>query len=147
MVDAIGLPTIFFTHSAADLQWPELARLISPDDNSSSSRTRAVIENPAIADCSSMLFMLVCWGLLTTGCVLSGNIVAVLTFMASPGCLMLQTWRSCYHATHQGGSYQVCRPHCIHLQSGSCTRWKQCRRCATSQDQSACLQSSICRHS
>ena len=32
MVDALGLPTIFFTHSAADLQWPELARLICPDD-------------------------------------------------------------------------------------------------------------------
>lgn len=25
MVDTLGLPTIFFTHSAADLQWPELA--------------------------------------------------------------------------------------------------------------------------
>ena len=24
MVDTLGLPTIFFTHSAADLQWPEL---------------------------------------------------------------------------------------------------------------------------
>ena len=28
MVDTLGLPTVFFTHSAADLQWPELARLI-----------------------------------------------------------------------------------------------------------------------
>ena len=28
MVDTLGLPTIFFTHSAADLQWPELAKLI-----------------------------------------------------------------------------------------------------------------------
>ena len=27
MVDTLGLPTVFFTHSAADLQWPELARL------------------------------------------------------------------------------------------------------------------------
>ena len=51
MVDTLGLPTIFFTHSAADLQWPELARLICPDDpDSSTSRSRAVIENPAIAD-------------------------------------------------------------------------------------------------
>ena len=25
MVDTLGLPTVFFTHSAADLQWPELA--------------------------------------------------------------------------------------------------------------------------
>ena len=28
MVDTLGLPTIFFAYSAADLQWPELARLI-----------------------------------------------------------------------------------------------------------------------
>ena len=51
MVDTLGLPTIFFTHSAADLQWPELAQLICPEDSESrSSRTKAVIENPAIAD-------------------------------------------------------------------------------------------------
>ena len=51
MVDTLGLPTVFFTHSAADLQWPELARLICPNDpDSSASRSRAVIENPAIAD-------------------------------------------------------------------------------------------------
>ena len=47
----IGLPTIFFTHSAADLQWPEFAQLICPEDpESRSSRTTAVIQNPAIAD-------------------------------------------------------------------------------------------------
>ena len=28
MVNTLGLPTVFFTHSAADLQWPELSRLI-----------------------------------------------------------------------------------------------------------------------
>ena len=28
MVDALGLPTVFITHSAADTQWPELAKLI-----------------------------------------------------------------------------------------------------------------------
>ena len=51
MVDTLGLPTVFFTHSAADLQWPELARLICPDDpDSSSTRCRALMENPAIAD-------------------------------------------------------------------------------------------------
>ena len=51
MLDTLGLPTIFFTHSAADLQWPELAHLICPDDpESSSSRNKAVLENPAIAD-------------------------------------------------------------------------------------------------
>ena len=52
LVDTIGLPTVFFTHSAADHQWPELARLLSPEDpDSSSSRTKAVINNPAITDC------------------------------------------------------------------------------------------------
>ena len=51
MVDTLGLPTIFFTHSAADLQWPELAKLICPHDpDSRSSRSKAVIENPAISD-------------------------------------------------------------------------------------------------
>ena len=51
MVDTLGLPTVFFTHSAADLQWPELANLIcqeSPED--ASARRRAVIDNPAVAD-------------------------------------------------------------------------------------------------
>ena len=52
MVDTLGLPTVFFTHSAADLQWPELAQLICPDDpHCRTSRTKAVIENPAIANC------------------------------------------------------------------------------------------------
>ena len=47
MVDALGMPTVFFTHSAADLQWPELARLI---DAENTGRPNALIENPAIAD-------------------------------------------------------------------------------------------------
>jgi hypothetical protein len=51
MVDTLGLPTVFFTHSAADLQWTELARLICPNNpDSSSARNKAVQENPAIAD-------------------------------------------------------------------------------------------------
>ena len=51
MVDTIGLPTVFFTHSAADNQWPDLARLIcSNDPDTASSRRRAVIDNPAISD-------------------------------------------------------------------------------------------------
>ena len=51
MVDTLGLPTIFFTHSAADLQWPELVHLICPEDpNSSASRIQAVNDNPALAD-------------------------------------------------------------------------------------------------
>jgi len=28
MVDTLGMATIFFAHSAADLQWPELAHLL-----------------------------------------------------------------------------------------------------------------------
>ena len=51
MVDALGLPTVFFTHSAADTQWPELAKLICPNDqHSSSSRNAAIADNPAIVD-------------------------------------------------------------------------------------------------
>lgn len=51
MVDTLGLPTIFFTHSAADNQWPELAPLICPEDpESAASRAKAVIKNPAVAD-------------------------------------------------------------------------------------------------
>ena len=51
MVNTLGLLTIFFTHSAADLQWPELAKLICPEDaDSRASCTKAVIENPALAD-------------------------------------------------------------------------------------------------
>ena len=51
MVDTLGLPTVSFTHSAVDLQWPELANLIyqdTPED--ASARRRAVIDNPAVAD-------------------------------------------------------------------------------------------------
>ena len=42
---------MFFTLSAADLQWPELAELldVEPVENGA-SRSRAVIENPCIAD-------------------------------------------------------------------------------------------------
>ncbi len=53
MVDTPGMPTVFFTHSAADSQWPELSRLICPSNQQHSStthRSRALSENPAIAD-------------------------------------------------------------------------------------------------
>ncbi len=51
MIDTLGLPTIFFTHSAADLQWSELARLMCPEvPESSASRSRALNDNPAIPD-------------------------------------------------------------------------------------------------
>ena len=52
MVDTLGLPTVFFTHSAADLQWPELANLICQDNPEDASDHRhAVIDNPGVADC------------------------------------------------------------------------------------------------
>ena len=51
MVDTLGLPTVFLTHRAVDLQWPELARLICPDNpESRSKRSEALVVNPAIAD-------------------------------------------------------------------------------------------------
>ena len=51
MVDTLGLPTVFFTHSAADLQWPELANLICLDNpEDAASCRRAIIDNPAVAD-------------------------------------------------------------------------------------------------
>ncbi len=50
MIDCLGMPTVFFTHSAADNQWPELARLIAENPDESSSRSSAVNNNPAIAD-------------------------------------------------------------------------------------------------
>ena len=51
MIDKLGMPTVFFTHSAADGQWPELAHLICKDSpENSSSRSKAINENPAVAD-------------------------------------------------------------------------------------------------
>ena len=51
MVNSLGLPTIFFTHSAADTQWPELANLICKNNpQSKAKRTEAVIKHPAITD-------------------------------------------------------------------------------------------------
>ena len=47
MINNLGLPTAFFTHSAADLQWPELHRLLVTDENKSKSAN--LIDNPAIA--------------------------------------------------------------------------------------------------
>ena len=48
MVDTIGLPTVFSTHSAADLKWPELAHLSCPEEpDSSASQSKALIKKPA----------------------------------------------------------------------------------------------------
>ena len=51
MIDTLGIPTIFITHSAADMQCPELANLICAKPDDRKSRSDAVIANPAIADC------------------------------------------------------------------------------------------------
>lgn len=97
MVDSLGLPTIFFTHSATDLYWPEPTRLICPDDpDFHSSR------NTAIADCSSntaftsllKLSMLVSLVLPTIGYALSGSTVAAPMFRALHGSVMLPVWKS-----------------------------------------------------
>ena len=54
MVDTFGLPTIFFTHSAANLQWPELAQLICPENvDSSLSHSKALQENQLLLTGSS----------------------------------------------------------------------------------------------
>ena len=51
MIDKVGLPTVFFNHSTADGQWPELARLICKDSpENCSSRSKSGNENPAVAD-------------------------------------------------------------------------------------------------
>ena len=48
MVDTLGLQTVFFTHSAADFQWPGLASLICQDSPEDASACRhAVIDNPS----------------------------------------------------------------------------------------------------
>ena len=100
MVDTLGLPTIFFTHSAAELQWPELACLICPDDpDSSSAHSKAVQEKPAMLTCSSTnaspnsLTPSTSDSLvqLTTGSTSSGCIVPALTSMALPG-FLIQMW-------------------------------------------------------
>ena len=49
MVNSLDMPTIFFTHSAADLQWPEVADLLSSGANEFVNQS-TVVENPALAD-------------------------------------------------------------------------------------------------
>ena len=50
MVDDLGMPTIFFTHSAADFHWPDLARLFQNCTSNDFTQREAVADNPAIAD-------------------------------------------------------------------------------------------------
>ena len=58
MVDIISLLTVFFTLSAADLQWPELADLFDVvNAENSTARSRAVIKNPCLTNWHVMKFM------------------------------------------------------------------------------------------
>jgi len=85
MVDTLGLPTIFFTHSEADLQWPKLACLIC---ESSSSRSKAVTDNPAVADwffhhhIQKFMDAVYISLLGATGCDLSDSTIVALVYMA-----------------------------------------------------------------
>ena len=45
MVDTLGLPTVFFTLSATDLQWPKMAKLLNVKNyDNSAARSKAVVE-------------------------------------------------------------------------------------------------------
>ena len=48
VVDTLALPTVFFVHSEADLQWLELALLICPESKTACSKVD--IKNPAPTD-------------------------------------------------------------------------------------------------
>jgi len=50
MVDALGMPIIFFTHSAADFHWPKLARLFPSENTELTNHRIPIAENPASAD-------------------------------------------------------------------------------------------------
>ena len=93
MIDTLGTPTVFFTHSAADTQWPELAMLFAADPESSFSRSSAINENPAIADYFfheritkfMKYFMWISLEPQISGSVLSGSIVEAPMFMVLLG--------------------------------------------------------------
>ena len=50
MVDTLGMPTIFFTHSAADFHWPELTHLFDGSESDNFNQRNSVADNPALAD-------------------------------------------------------------------------------------------------
>ena len=83
----------FFTHSVADLQWPELACLFATEYDGSYSQATAPIENPALAHCFFIIgynnlskhFM---WTFLEQqiiGCGMNGSIGEVRIFMVLHG--------------------------------------------------------------
>ena len=94
MVDTLGMPTVFFTHSAADGQWPKLARLICPDkkDRARQFPTTLPLLTGSFTTASASLWMrstLMSWEQSTSGTGLSGNTEEVPMCMALHGLLML----------------------------------------------------------
>ena len=104
MVDALRLPMVFFTHSAANTQCPELTKLIFPNDQHSSSWMNAAIaDNSAIVD---WLFFLAhridkfinafYIGILGAMDYWFRFELEVHVFMILPGFPMPQMWKSCW---------------------------------------------------
>lgn len=54
MVQQLGLPTLFFTLSAADMHWPELYKLLAPDEEIETMteyrRRELIQQNPLVVD-------------------------------------------------------------------------------------------------
>ena len=83
MVDTLAMPTIFFTHSDADFQWPDLAYVLQNDSEEFNQR-EAVVYNPVTADwylSLSSVIMLTFLEFQNIGFNLSGNTGAVHIFM------------------------------------------------------------------
>ena len=104
MNDMLGLPTVYFTHSAAYLQWPELAQLMCPDNlTKDTCRSHALRDNPAVADWFSLgFFTSMRLGSQTTG-LDNGSTTAGLTSMDWHGFLMLLTKNGCWHQRGSSG--------------------------------------------
>ena len=50
-IEQKGVPTFFFTFSAADSHWPDLQRLLQNNDGATrTERAQAVIDNPHLTD-------------------------------------------------------------------------------------------------
>ena len=93
MVDTLGMPTVFFTHSAADGQWPKLARLICPVPVAARQfLTTLPLLTGSFTIASASLWTRstqMSWELSTSGTGLSGSTEGVPTCTALHGLLML----------------------------------------------------------
>ena len=105
MVDALGLPTVFITHSAADTQWPKLAKLIYQMTSTAVPAGKLPLQTIqrswkvfllTESTSSSMPSTLLFWEQRTNEYDLSGSTVEVHTFMVLPGFPMPQMWNSCW---------------------------------------------------